>query len=367
MHYEELHTHRWAWVFAAAFERLQEAFNTENEDRKKALMCQVVHGDLEKEIPEEVMPGVLMWLPYYRGVQGEMITRFQSIRNGYEGPINEKEIDKQSLESHRMFLDDVNALCAQKGFLSPNQVTQLGDGGAIENYRIPGNWVEIYQSLRERTLAALEKSELTIDILQEWMLNVLRGLITYNYWLARQAFLSFQIIDAIGLPGFQKLIDDTKEDFGWRVSREFFYHTMQRAGVDGQELYKMGRYAMFCDQIMVSGDREKPEGVIKARESILKNCELYQGIRTPAEYAGKSLDLIGPIVCDYCENHGKKNAAIFTPPDQHPNYNRIESFGYGDTRCVFHSDFTEGDEDEMDRFMEAQEIVFGEEEYESWD
>ena len=124
---------------------------------------------------------------------------------------------------------------------------------------------------------------------------------------------------------------------------------------------------MYCDQIIVSSDREKAEGVNKARKSVLKNCELYQGIRTPAEYAGRSLSMIGAIVCDYCENHGKKNSAIFTPPDQHADYRRIESFGYGDQQCVFYNDFTDGDDEEMDRFMEAQDIVFGDEEYESWD
>lgn len=367
MNYSEQHSHRWAWVFKTAYDKLDISLKTKDSTIRSKMMNQVVYGDLEKENPEKILPGVFMWIPYYRGVQGEMMIRYKCIKNAYKGFIDEDLIHENAVLMHKLFLDDVKKLSKVGGFLDFNQVLELSKDGQVESFRMPEDWVERYQDIRDRTLLALENLSFSKELLQEWMLFALRGVITYNFWLAKQAYLSFQIIDTIGEESFQKLIDESKDDFGWIVSREFFFHTMQRAGVEGEELYKMGRFAMFCDQIMESMDREKGEGVIKARASILHNCELFQGIRTPALKEGRSDSIIGMIVCDYCENHGKKNAAIFTPPDQHPNYKRIESFGYGNTRCVFHSDFSEGDDEEMDRFMEAQEIVFGEEEYELWD
>jgi hypothetical protein len=367
MHYDVVHTHRWSWVFDQSYQRLLKANAAENDEEKHCLMEQIVHGDLCDDRPDEILPGVLMWLPYYRGVQGEMDTRYTCIRDAYDGEIDEALVDEQSLACHKMFLEDVKTIVEEKGFLSFGQVTAMSADGIVDRYRMPDDWAETYQTMRAEILDALETNSITVTQLQEWMLYCLRGLITYNYWLARQASLAYWIADQDGNEALKELIEKSKNDFGWLVSRVFFHDTMQRAGVEGAELYKMGRYAMFCDQIMLAGDREKADGVLKARESILKNCELYQGIKTPADYLNKSPDLIGVIVCEYCENHGKKNAAIFTPPDQHPDYRRIESFGYGDNRCVFHNDFTEGDDDEMDRFMEAQEIVFGDEEYEAWD
>jgi hypothetical protein len=364
MYFDEKHTHRWAWAFQKAHQLLTAAHASADPEEKHRLMSLVVEGDLEKENPQEILPGVVMWLPYYRAVQGEMETRFRCLRQFYEGEVDEAAVDEGSLKLHQMFLDDVKALTEKYGFLDFAQVQALSPSGEVEGFRMPETWVEDYQAMRQAALEALEADQFTVEQLQDWMLYVLRGLITYNYWLGRQALLADQIYQAAGREGLQTVIDESKEDFGWMVSRVFFHDTFSQVGLEGGELYRLGRYAMFCDQVMVTTDREKAEGVLKARATVIENCELYQAIKTANGLTGFPDDLIGLVVCDYCENHGQKNSAIFTPPDQNPDYRRIESFGYGDDRCLFYNDFTEGDDDAFDRFMEAQEIVFGEDDYE---
>jgi hypothetical protein len=364
MHFDEKHTHRWAWAFRRAHELLETGLASANAPERQRLMGLVAHGDLEKEDPEEILPGVIMWLPYYRAVQGEMETRYRCIRENYDGEVDQDAVNAGALKLHEMFMADVRDLAEKYGFLNFADIQALSPSGGVDGFRMPETWIEDYQTMRQAALDALEARDFSIPQLQEWMRYALRGLITYNYWLGRQAMLAQQIYQTAGKDGLQAVIDNSKEDFGWMVSRVFFYDTFQQVGLEGAELYRLGRFAMFCDQVMVTTDREKGADVLKARATTIQNCELYQAIKTASGMTGFPEDLIGVVVCDYCENHGQKNSAIFTPPDQHPDYRRIESFGYGDARCLFYNDFTEGDDDEFDRFMEAQEIVFGEDEYE---
>lgn len=364
MHFNKKHTHRWAWAFRTAYQLLKKANLTDDPAEKHRLMSLVVHGDLEKEDPADILPGVLMWLPYYRAVQGEMETRYFCLRQFYDGPLDDGAIDWGCMKHHQMFMEDVHHLIEAHDFLPVADLKTLSPTGDIDNYRMPETWVEDYQALRDATLVSLEENNFSIDQLQKWMLYSLRGLITYNYWLGRQAMLADQIYRTVGADGLEDLINRSKEHFGWMVSRVFFHDTFQQVGLEGAELYRLGRYAMFCDQVMVTTDRDKPQGVNKARATTIQNCELYQAIKTAGKITDFPENLIGLVVCDYCENHGQKNSAIFTPPDQHPDYRRIKSFGYGDDCCLFYNDFTEGDDDEFDRFMEAQEIVFGEDDYE---
>ncbi len=360
MNYNEFHSHKWSAVFQDAYQRLQKA----NEEKAAGNLvkaqedfAKIQKGDFSD--PEAIYPGVTMWVPYFRAVQGEMALRYQTLRANFTGTLDEANLEKVSRELFELFLSDARELLKRYGYLDPALVDEIAADGPEET-GMPADWLEHYQDLSQRTELAVQQLDFSLALLQEWMALSLRGVLNYNFNLNRQAVLAGQMINQVGVDGLAEMIAHTREEFGWKVSQVFFRDTFGKLGLEQDQLYQLGRYAMFSDQILRSLDADiSGEGILKARLSRVENCQLYSNFLTAGQILGHPVEHLSVAICEFCESHGQKNAALFTPPDMRPEYTRKQSVAYGADACLFQSVYYAGDE--MDRFMEANEIIFAEE------
>ena len=357
MHYNEFHSHKWSRVFSEACQRQQKLEAAQEDEQRKELAAKIWQGDFSDQ--ENIFPGVSMWVPYYKAVEGEMELRFHCLREFYSGNVDQDKLAGESEQLHKMLLEDVKELVTRYGFLDIQSIEDLSVGEPAD-VRMPEDWAEQYKQLSSESEKYVSEGRFPLEFLQQWFLFALKGIINYNYNLNLQALLSGQIVSAGGEESLKKVLDDSRETFGWRVSRVFFVDTFPKLGIDQSQLFELGRYAMFCDQRMSTTEEDPPdESVVKVKASVLENCQLYSNFKTAAETFALELGVIGLAICDYCEEHGQKNAAIFTPPDMQPNYKRIKSLALGDEHCLYRNFYK--DEDDMDRFLEAQERLAEEE------
>lgn len=361
MNYDEKHSHKWSRVFSDAWRRLAaaeaKASAGETEAAREGLR-RIRDGDFSDQ--EAIFPGVAMWVPYFRAVQGEMALRYRTLLANFPGGRPDaRAADDLSARMFPLFVDDVRELLARDGRLDPAVAGKLaaeGPGGV----GMGEDWIDRYRELKERTDRAIEGIAFPRDLLGDWMVLSLRGLLAYNRDLNRQAALAAQVLAAHGERGLRELVAGTREEFGWKVSQVFFRDTFGKLDLPQDQLYSLGRYAMFADQALRSFDAGvEGEGVVKARVSRVENCQLYSNFELAARLTGHPVEKLGIAICEYCESHGQKNAALFTPPDLVPDYARQASIAFGAEACLFRSVYRAGDG--MERFMEANDIIFAEE------
>lgn len=360
MNFPEVHSHKWARTFAKAKQHMEQAnslFRQGEVDAARQELERMYNGDLENA--NDIYPGLKIAGAYWRAVEGEMNLRFEVLFEHCDWPnVQDLAEFKDGVERYfRLFLDDVKEMVETRRLLSYSKLEPYTTN--FDTIKLGDGWVDLYQNLCTRTEAALEAGEMAGELLDEWFVYCLRGIVAYDYGLIRQGILSRMIIEHRGFEALQKIVASSADEFGWRVSRLFFAQIYPRAGIEGMMLRQLGRYGMFADQDLKTTEARPPEGdeetpVYKSTE--FYNCE-ERGIFEPISNDSRiPLSKLGLAVCVYCADHAKKNTEIFVPPDQRPVLRMTRALGLGDESCLFETEIYP--EPDMERFMNAQDQVF---------
>lgn len=360
MHFPEVHSHKWARTFAKAKEHAAaaNAFFQEGkiEEAKKQLEG-MYHGDLQDE--NNIYPGLKIAGAYWRAVEGEMNLRFQVLFEHAGWPdVQDLPEFKDGVEHYfRLFLDDVKEIVESRKLLPYARFAPFATD--FDTVKLGDAWVGLYNDLCTDTQAAMETGFMPPELLDRWFVYCLRGIVAYDYGLIRQGILSRMIIDHEGFDRLKQIVEESADEFGWRVSRLFFAQIYPQAGIEGLMLRQLGRYGMFADQDLVTKEIRPPaedEETPVHKTTEFFNCE-ERGIFEPiSKDSGIPLSKLGLAVCVYCADHGKKNAEIFVPPDSRPVQRMVRALGLGAESCLFETDIYP--EPDMERFMNAQDQVF---------
>lgn len=342
MHFDEFHNHKWARNLAHA-RRLLESRHLETFYRGE-------------DLPEgDVYPGVRLMAAYWVSVEHEMKMRLRMLLEGSGHPEWREDADllaQRDLFFDR-FLDDMRALVAREGIVSPARIDALVDAG----YDTPPDWAETMVGWQEASEAALTAGAFPPELAEIWIDACLRSVANYNRYLIWGGVVAAAIYRRDGADALRAAVDATADAFMWDISREFYVHVLPSVGFQElDELMELGLRGMYSDQYYTTGqERETESGVVK--QSILKNCELGGVFQRVAEWNGLPKTALGYAVCRYCEVHGAATMLITIPPMYHPEYRRRRSVGMDDTECVFELTLTEADD--MERLMTVHERVFG--------
>lgn len=360
MYFSEYHSHKWALTFAKVkgFADKANRFYLENRiDEAREQLKLLYYGDLADE--NNIYPGLKIAGAYWRAVEGEMNLRYEVLYEFSGWPeIKEMEDFKSGVEQYfRRFLDDVRQIMETRKLVSYSKLQPYTVD--FDTLKLGDGWVKTYNSLCEQTEKALEIGKIDPELIDDWFIYCLRGIVAYDYGLIRQGILSKMVIEQKGFERLKEIVDASADEFGWRVTRLFFSDIYPKAGIEGMMLRQLGRYGMFADQDLATkeilppeGDEESPK--IKTTEFF--NCE-ERGVFEPiSKDSGIPLCKLGLAVCIYCADHGKKSAFLFTPPDVRPEQKMIRALGLGDESCLFETKIYP--EPDMERFMEAQDKVF---------
>lgn len=361
MKYNEKHSFKWIKIFADAYARMLEV------DKKLAAgdkegyaqgCMQILKGDFSDE--KKIYPGTTIWIPYFIAECGEMELRHKMLFENAPVDIDEKQVNTITKELQAFYLEDAVSVVAKYGFISEDKLRAVFAKG-VDKQKPTTKWLEDLTALRKESEQAIEEYTFNMDVLHKWMEWAIGLIYYYNYNLNRQGLICVQILEQTDDEGLADLIEKTKDEFGWAVSRVFFTDTFFKLGMPQDELYATGRYSMFCDQTLSGSELEcDEENIEKVRQSLIENCQLYSNFKTVAEHMGVDFRKLCVGICEYCADHGQKNQNIFTSPDQKPVYIKARSLGAGDECCEFISKYYEDEEDDqMERFMEAQEMIQG--------
>jgi|GEM_PF-6734947 len=359
MKYSEKHSFKWTKILNDAYMRMGEAQKKLNAGDREGYAdgcLKIVKGDFSDET--KIYPGTTIWIPYFIAECGEMDLRYKTIRENAPCEIDDDSVEETTKELQKIYLEDTLSVVAKYGFIEDVRLKAIFEKG-VDKQKPAETWLDDLGSLRKETELAIEDNKFDMDMLKTWMEWAIGLIYYYNYNLNRQGLMCAHILEKCGDDALAKMIDETKDDFGWDVSRVFFTDTFFKLGMPQDELYATGRYSMFCDQTLSGGDYEcDEENIEKARQSLIQNCQLYSNFKTVAEHIGVDFKRLCVGICEYCADHGQKNQNIFTPPDMKPEYIKARSLGAGDACCEFISKYYEDlEDDQMDRFMEAQERI----------
>lgn len=360
MYFPEYHSHKWALTFAKAkdfAEKANRLYLDNKIDEAKAQLKLLYYGDLAND--NNIFPGLKIAGAYWRAVEGEMNLRYDVLYEFSGWPeIEEREDFKSGVEHYyRLFLEDVRHIVESRRLVPYAKLYPYT--GNFDTLKLGNGWAQIYKSLCEQTEKALEIGTINPDLIDDWFVYCLRGIVAYDYGLIRQGILSKLVIEQKGFERMKEIVDASADEFGWRVTRLFFADIYPQAGIEGMMLRQLGRYGMFADQDLATKEIRPPDGdeeapTIKTTEFF--NCE-ERGVFEPiSKDSGIPLSKLGMAVCIYCADHGRKSALLFTPPDMRPEQRMIRALGLGEESCLFETKIYP--EPDMERFMEAQDKVF---------
>lgn len=364
MNFPEIHSHKWALTFAKAKQYLERAnsfYQQGHVEAAREALGLMYNGDFENE--NDIYPGLKIAGPYWRGVDGEMNLRFDVLYEYSNWPeLKALPEFKDSVEHYfRLFLADVKELVETRQLLAYSKLEPYTT--SFDTLKLGDGWVALYQGLCARTEKALETGDMPADLLDEWFVYFLRGIVGYDYGLILQGVFSRMVIEQRGFETLVKVVASSADDFGWRVSRLFFAKIYPQAGIEGMMLRQLGRYGMFADQDLKTTEVRPPEGDEETpvyKSTVFFNCEERGIFERISVDSGIPLSKLGIGICIHCAEHGKKNTEIFVPPDQRPVLRMIRTLGLGDESCLFET--ITYPEPDMERFMNAQEQVFYSEE-----
>ncbi len=360
MNYPEFHSHKWAKTFAKAKTLLEQAnalYQQGQVDEAKQSLDKLYNGDFANE--NDIFPGLKISGPYWRGVDGEMNLRFDVLYeySGWPELVDLPEFKNSVDHYYRLFLDDVKSIVETRNLLPYSKLEPFTD--SYQTLKLGDGWVEIYNTLCAKTESALELGLMSPELLDEWFVYFLRGIIGYDHGLILQGVFSRMVIQNRGFETLVKVVAASAEDFGWRVSRLFFAKIYPEAGIDGMVLRQLGRYGMFADQDIETAEIRPPEDDEETpayKSTIFRNCEERGIFERISADSGIPLGKLGVGICIHCAEHAKKNTEIFVPPDKRPVLRMARSLGLGDESCLFET--ITYPEPDMERFMIAQEQVF---------
>lgn len=360
MFFPEYHSHKWALFFAKAKGFAEKANRLYQENKVEEAIAELkllYFGALDN--PNDIFPGLKIAGAYWRAVEGEMNLRYDVLFEYSDWPeVESSEAFKDGVEHYfRLFLKDVEEIVEGRTLVPYAKLKPYTAN--FDTLKLGDSWVGVYKSLCERTEKALEIGQIAPELLDEWFVYCLRGIVAYDYGLIRQGILSKLVVQQKGFERLKEIVDKSADDFGWRVTKLFFADIYPKAGIDGMMLRQLGRYGMFADQYLTTkeirppaGDEETP--AIKTTE--FHNCE-ERGVFEPiSRDSGIPLSKLGLAVCIYCADHALKSALLFTPPDSKPELRMIRALGLGEDSCFFETKIYP--EPDMERFMEAQDKVF---------
>lgn len=359
MKYSEKHSFKWTKIFNDAYERMSEAqkkLASGDKDGYAQSCTKILKGDFENQ--SKIYPGTVIWIPYFIAECGEMDLRYKTLRENAPCEIDDASIEKNTKELQEIYLKDTITVVSQFGFIATAKLKAIFEK-SVDEKKPATTWLDDLGALRKETEEAIESGAFDMTALEKWMEWAIGLIYYYNYNLNRQGLICSQIIEKGGDEALAKIIEETKDEFGWNVSRVFFTNTFFKLGMPQDELYATGRYSMFCDQTLSGEDYEcDEENIEKARRSLIQNCQLYSNFKTVAEHVGVDFKRLCVGICEYCADHGQKNQNIFTPPDMRPEYIKAKSLGAGNECCEFISKYYEDiEDDQMERFMDAQEAI----------
>ena len=345
MHYSEFHNHKWA----------------KNLVHARALLAQddikTFYGG--KDLPGgDVYPGMRLMAAYWVSVEHEMRMRLSMLLQGSGHPEWREgaELLAQRDDFVARYVADMRELIARDGIVPPEQFEELAAG----DYETPAGWADEMLGWQSATKAALDAGvALPPSLIEAWFGSCLRSVLNYNRYLIWGGVIAAALVRCEGATALVAAVDRTAEDFMWEISREFYANVLPAAGFeDVGDIMELGMRGMFSDQVYVAGAEEEFEGGTLKR-SILKNCELGGIFHRVAEWNGLPKIALGYAICRYCETHGAATMLLTMPPMYHPEYRRVQSIGMNDAECLFELKLLEADD--MERLMEAQGRVFGEE------
>ncbi|MEW6026111.1 MAG: hypothetical protein AB1599_02285 [Planctomycetota bacterium] len=362
MNFSEYHSHKWSKNLTEVKRRAQEA----NALYKKGLikdaqdkLSSLYNGEFADT--NKIFPGLKVMAVFWKAEEEMMRCRFEAKeRAAQDLHLTDTDEFKNNLKAvWQKYTEDITEL-VKKNFLLDEKVA----GPIIKKYppQMGANWAEVLKGLMSRTEEAVKKGEISDGLIDEWLAFCLDGILAYNFGLCRQAVLSAMIISKFSEDKLKQIVADSRDEYGWLVSRKFFVEVFPAAGItDMTDLQTIGRYGMFSDQDLTTSetlpppDKRATEPKVKRTEFF--NCQEFSMFETTFNILGVKTKNTGIAMCPYCEEHGKKNVQVFVPPSMRPEVKMTTSLGMGNKSCIFETKLYPADD--MERFMQAQEKVFG--------
>lgn len=362
MNYPEYHSHKWAKNFKEAVQREHKADELAKSGKTgeaKEELNLLYAGDFRDE--KKIFPGLKVMAPYWKAEDAMMRCRFEAMaeHTTLPDPAKDKEFNDNVKKFYQDFIDDVRALIKRDKTLDEKYLN-----GIIGTYppQMPDDWATQLKNLMSETEAVINSGKMDSVLLERWLVFCLNGIIAYNFGLIKQAVLAGLTIRKSGEAGIKELVDKSRDDYGWRVSKAFFVEVFPAVNItDVTDLQVIGRYGMFADQDLITKeilpptDKKDKEPKVKTTEFL--NCQEYSIFDTVLKNMKAPVKHSGIAMCAYCEEHGKKNTQIFVPPSMKPVVKMLQTLAMGDKSCIFETKLFPGDD--MERFLAAQSKVFG--------
>lgn len=362
MNFSEYHSHKWSKNLGEVKKNAEEAASLSAKgqiDEAKKKLNYIYAGKFDD--PNQVFPGLKVMSIFWKAEEEMMQCRFEHMAKAaaHLQITEHPEFDKNLKEVWAKYTADVSELVKKYGLL-PDQMAKQ----AVNMYppRLGQDWAMIFQALVKESEAAVSAGKMDNALLDRWMDFCLRGILAYNFGLARQAVLAGLIINKASEKEIMDIVANSKDEYGWELSKKFFVEIFPAAGLtDMNDLQTIGRYGMFADQDLITKetlpapDKAKTEPKIKTSEFL--NCQEFSMFDFTFKHLKVKSEKIGIAMCPYCAEHGKKNASLFVPPSMKPVVQLLTSLGYNNKSCVFETKLHPADD--MERFMHAQEKVFG--------
>ncbi|MBI4834101.1 MAG: hypothetical protein HY811_04680 [Planctomycetes bacterium] len=349
--YPEFHSHRWARNLKEAGER---AHNKTNLDL-------LYKGDFAN--PRKIFPGLKVMAAFWKSEEEMMRCRFDVMAEYAKMPelTQGKDFSENLKISFDKFIQDVKELVKRNKILPEKS---LEEAIKANPPKTPDNWADILKQLFKDTEKAVAEGNMPEELLNRWLIFCLQGIIAYNYGLIKQAVLCGLILKKHGEKKMDEIIEKSRDDYGWRLSRIFFREVFPAADItDMTDLQTLGRYGMFADQEVITEEKmppaDKKDTEPKVKTSQFLNCQEYSIFDTVFKLMKVPVNHAGVGMCAYCEEHGRKNTQLFVPPSMHPETKLLQALALGADKCIFETKLYPAND--MERFMEAQNKVFGEE------
>jgi len=362
MNFSEYHSHKWSKNLAEVKRRAQEInalYKKGNAKDAQDKLSVLYNGEFKDE--KKIFPGLKVMAVFWKAEEEMMRCRFETKEKAAKDlHLTDTDEFRNNLKSvWQKYTEDITELVKKNSLLDDKRA-----GLIINKYppQMGSDWSDVLKGLMSQTETAIKKGEISDALIDKWLAFCLDGILAYNFGLARQAVLSAMIINKFSEDKLRQIVADSRDEYGWLVSRKFFVEVFPAAGItDMMDLQTIGRYGMFSDQDLATSetvpppDKRASEPKIKRTEFF--NCQEFSMFETTFKMLGVKVKFIGIAMCPYCEEHGKKNVQVFVPPSMRPEVKMTTSLGMGNKSCVFETKLYPADD--MERFMQAQEKVFG--------
>ncbi|MBI5778229.1 MAG: hypothetical protein HZA49_02075 [Planctomycetes bacterium] len=359
MNFSEYHSHKWSKNLSEVKRQAKEINETNDIAKAKEKLTLLYNGDFSR--PDKIFPGLKVMAVFWKAEEEMMRCRFEAKERAAQGlHLTDTDEFRNNLKNVWLkYTDDITELVKKNSLLDDKQA-----GPIIKKYppQMGANWSDVLKDLMSQTEEAAKKGEMPDTLTDNWLAFCLDGILAYNFGLARQAVLSAMIINKFSEEKLKQIVEASRDEYGWLVSKKFFVEVFPAAGItDMTDLQTIGRYGMFSDQDLTTSETlpppDKRASEPKVKRTEFFNCQEFSMFETTFKILGVKVKFIGIAMCPYCEEHGKKNVQVFVPPSMRPEVRMTTSLGMGNKSCVFETKLYPADD--MERFMQAQEKVFG--------